>query len=195
MAVVAAGVQLSGCATIVKGTTQKVPVASDPSGADVIVDGNLSGQTPTTVELKRKNDHLVTLEKTGYQSRSVAVVKSVGGAVWGNILAGGLIGWGVDAADGAQYNLVPVTINAKLEPLAAAAPNAGSDDAKVFIDQLRVLDKLHEGKQISDADYAKARLALFKKYMPDAIPANNPAAGENAQSGKVGGNSAGNQPR
>lgn len=40
---------LSGCATIVKGTTQKVPVASDPPDADVIVDGNLSGQTPTTV--------------------------------------------------------------------------------------------------------------------------------------------------
>ena len=37
---------------------------------------------------------------------SVAVVKNVGGVVWGNIPAGGLIGRGVDASTGAQYNLV-----------------------------------------------------------------------------------------
>jgi len=43
----------TGCASIVKGTTQAVPISSDPSGADVLVDGNLVGTTPTTVELKR----------------------------------------------------------------------------------------------------------------------------------------------
>ncbi len=162
---------MSGCATIVKGTSQKIPVASDPPGADVIVDGNLSGQTPTTVALKRKDDHLVTLEKGGYQTRSVAVVKSVGGAVWGNILAGGLIGWGVDAADGAQYNLVPVTINAKLEPLASAnSANAPPDGAQVFVDKLQALDRLHNAKQMTDEEYGQARLALFKRYMPEALP-------------------------
>jgi len=83
---------LPGCATIVKGTTQSIPVASDPSRADVWVDGNLRGRTPVDLELKRKRNHLVTIEKAGHQSKSVPVVKDVGGAVWGNILLGGLIG-------------------------------------------------------------------------------------------------------
>lgn len=171
---------LAGCATIVKGTSQKVPVASDPTGADVIVDGNLSGQTPTTVVLKRKNDHLITLEKTGYQSTSVAVVKNVGGAVWGNILAGGLIGWGVDAADGAQYNLVPVTINVKLAPVESSGlANGHPDDAKMFIEKLQALDQLHGAKQISDDEYGKARLALFKRYMPEALPQSGAAGKRN----------------
>ena len=93
---------LSGCATIVKGTTQKIPIASDPSNAEVTVDGQSFGETPIDIEMKRKRDHLVTISKHGYKSRSIPIVKSVGGAVWGNVIAGGLIGWGIDATSGAQ---------------------------------------------------------------------------------------------
>ncbi len=90
----------TGCATIVQGTTAKIPVASDPTAADILVDGNFVGQTPATVVLKKTTDHLLTIQKVGYQPKSVPVVKTIGGAVWGNILAGGLIGWGVDASNG-----------------------------------------------------------------------------------------------
>ena len=58
---------LSGCATIVKGTTQKVAISSDPEGADVTVDDKLYGQTPVDVSMKRKRDHLVTVSKEGYK--------------------------------------------------------------------------------------------------------------------------------
>lgn len=159
----------TGCATVVKGSTQKVPISSEPSSADVLVDGNLMGQTPTTLVLKRKNDHLITVQRQGYQSRSVAVVKNVGGAVWGNILAGGLIGWGVDAVSGAQYNLVPETINVRLDA-STAAPTASSDNQSQFISKLKSLDQLHDGKQLSDEEYGKGRLDLFKKYMPEVLP-------------------------
>jgi PEGA domain len=163
----------SGCATIVKGTTQKVPVASDPSNADVFVDGNLVGQTPTTVVLKRKNDHLVMVQKVGFAPKSVAVVKNVGGAVWGNILAGGLIGWGVDAADGSQYNLIPSTVSVKLDPaLTATAAVTNSSDSADFVSKLKALDSLHDGKELSDDEYKRARTDLFKKYMPEALPAD-----------------------
>ena len=119
--------------------------------------------------LKRKNDHLITVQRQGYQSRSVAVVKNVGGAVWGNILAGGLIGWGVDAVSGAQYNLVPETINVRLDA-STAAPTASSDNQSQFISKLKSLDQLHDGKQLSDEEYGKGRLDLFKKYMPEVLP-------------------------
>ncbi|RZL67101.1 MAG: PEGA domain-containing protein, partial [Rhodococcus sp. (in: high G+C Gram-positive bacteria)] len=55
-----------GCATIVKGTNQRIPVASEPASADVLVDGTFAGKTPTAVLLKRKNDHLITVKKDGY---------------------------------------------------------------------------------------------------------------------------------
>ena len=99
-----------GCATVVKGTNQKIPISSYPSDAEVYIDGNFAGSTPIDVQMKRKRDHLVTIEKTGYLGASVPVVKDVGGAVWGNIILGGLVGWGVDAITGAQYNLNPRTV-------------------------------------------------------------------------------------
>lgn len=163
-------VSSTGCATIVKGSHQSVPMASDPSAADILVDGTLVGQTPTSVELKRKHDHLITIQKTGYRPKSVAVVKDIGGAVWGNIIAGGLIGWGVDASTGAQYNLVPKTISVQLESLSAATSQQATDDSTVFVTKLKELDQMHESKSISDEEYGRARLELFKRYMPEAIP-------------------------
>jgi hypothetical protein len=172
----------TGCASIVKGTTQDIPMTSVPAGADVLVDGSLVGQTPLKAQLKRKNDHLVTIQKTGYQTKTVAVVKDVGGAVWGNILLGGLIGWGVDASTGAQYNLTPKTISIELERAGASDVPTGPDDATQFVTKLRTLDEIKEGKQISDEEYGKARIELFRKYMPEALPeeARNPAPPVNA---------------
>ena len=160
----------SGCATIVKGTTAKIPVASDPTAADVIADGNLVGQTPTTVVLKKTSSHLVTIQKVGYEPKTVPVVQTVGGAVWGNILAGGLIGWGVDASDGAQYNLIPTTIAVKLDPVSSMRSSASAEDSAAFVNKLSALDQLHARKEISDEDYVKGRVELFKRYMPEALP-------------------------
>lgn len=161
----------TGCATIVKGTTQGVPVSSDPSGADILVDGMLVGTTPTDIELKRKRDHLIVIEKKGYAPKSVAVVKNVGGAVWGNILAGGLIGWGVDATSGAQNNLSPKTIHVKLESEDAGSQSlAASQDSALAIKKLQELDQARENKIISDEEYTSARVALIEKYFPEMIP-------------------------
>jgi len=161
----------SGCATIVKGSHQGVPISSDPPGADVLVDGGLVGQTPLNVEMKRKNDHLVTIQKTGYRPKSIAVVKDVGGAVWGNIIAGGLIGWGVDASTGAQYNLTPKTIAVSLESATTAEASRAQDDPAIFVSKLKALDLLKQDKQVTDEEYDKARLALFRQYMPEALSA------------------------
>jgi hypothetical protein len=162
---------ITGCATIVKGTTQGIPITSEPTGADVVVDGMLVGTTPTDVEMKRKRDHLVTIQKDGYQPKSVPVVKDIGGAVWGNIIAGGLIGWGVDATSGAQNNLNPKTISVQLVPISkdGAAPRA-ANDSSVAIKKLNDLDQMLENEQISDEEYGRARLAILKEYFPEMVP-------------------------
>ena len=155
-----------GCASIVKGTTQPIPVSSIPTGADVKLDGNKLGQTPLNVEVKRKSDHLLTIEKPGYQTESVAITRNIGGAVFGNIIAGGLVGWGVDAISGAQYNLTPSTINVTLRETSSSTLQtpASQSSAAVFISELKKLDDLHEGKQITDEEYAKMRTSLVEKY-------------------------------
>ncbi len=159
---------LSGCATVVKGTTQKIPVASDPPGADVIANGQLLGQTPIDITLQRKRDHLVTISKDGYKQKSVAITKSTGGAVWGNIIAGGLIGWGVDASSGAQYNLSPESINLALDPVpdGETATIAGQAEFE-FIAKLNELDILKEKGSISDEEYSIIRTSLFREYYPE----------------------------
>ena len=155
---------LTGCATIVKGTTQVIPVSSDPTGARVTVDSSPAGTTPTTVTLSRKQNHMVVIEKEGFAPESVAVTKSMGGAVAGNIIAGGLIGWGVDAMTGAQYNLAPNTISVRLSSKADPAAAASANKTKEFIDELNKLDALLVEKKVSPEEYGKLRTALMEKY-------------------------------
>jgi len=161
----------SGCATVIKGTTQGIPISSDPLGADILIDGMLVGSTPALVEVKRKRDHLVVIQKRGYAPKSVALVKNVGGAVWGNILNGVIIGWGVDAASGAQNNLYPSTISIKLEPSdEGGILNRWGENSSVGIKRLNELDQMHENDQITDEEYTRGRIALIERYFPEIIP-------------------------
>lgn len=167
LAIATAG--LSGCATIVKGTTQKVPISSDPAGARVLVDGQPAGTTPTTVTLSRKHSHMVTLEHEACEVENIPVTNSMGAAVAGNIIAGGLVGWGVDAVSGAQYNLHPATVSVKLRAKAPAPPPSPAMDT--LAQELARLDELKSGGKLSEAEYSRLRTALLNTY-----PALPPAA-------------------
>jgi len=158
-------------------------VSSNPSGADVTLDGNKIGQTPVSVEVKRKSDHLMTISKPGYESENVAITRNLGGAVFGNIIAGGLVGWGVDAVSGAQYNLTPATINVTLYKSGQVPESrlVARNDAATFIAELKQLDNLHAAKQISDEEYVKMRTALVNRYSregpdPTASSDSDPSA-------------------
>lgn len=112
-----AAVALSSCASVLNGSTQKIPVTSTPTGANVSVDGQLAGLTPTRVNVKRKRSHIVTVSKVGYEPEHVYLSREISPAVAGNLfIPGGLIGWGVDAASGAQYKMVPDAVNVHLTP-------------------------------------------------------------------------------
>lgn len=54
------------CATVIRGTSQKIPVTSTPIGARAIVDGKDMGMTPLTLKLKRKRPHVIRFEQEGY---------------------------------------------------------------------------------------------------------------------------------
>ncbi|MGD0143743.1 MAG: hypothetical protein ABSC92_11330 [Rhizomicrobium sp.] len=88
---------------------------------------------------KTKSDLNVSCKKDGYQDGSAVIASHFNGATLGNILAGGVIGIGIDAATGADFNYptsvtVPMTpLGASMAPIAppvAAAPQAPAAPAK-----------------------------------------------------------------
>lgn len=60
---------LSGCAGV-----QKVPVSTDPGGAVVYLDGlKVCESTPCSVEMKKDQNHLLTIVKDGYRQRDITM--------------------------------------------------------------------------------------------------------------------------
>ncbi len=61
---------LSACNTTFK---EDVAIDSFPSGADVYINSELVGKTPTTVELVRDGSYEVTFKKEGYKDQTMAL--------------------------------------------------------------------------------------------------------------------------
>lgn len=126
-AVLALGVAVSGCATIIKGTTQDISVNTTPvGGADCTLvnsEGTWYLTTPGTVKVhKTKTDLDITCKKDGYAPGHIVAISHFNGTTAGNILLGGVIGIGVDAASGAdnEYDTTPFTV--PLGSLTESAP-------------------------------------------------------------------------
>jgi hypothetical protein len=109
-ALVTAG--LAGCASITAGTTQPVSVTAVCDGA--IVPGtsctllNDKGRweiiTPQAVVVQKSYGDLAVTCRKGESSGMASFVSKPNGGVWGNVIAGGLIGYAVDSANGAGFN-------------------------------------------------------------------------------------------
>ncbi|SRR5579885_665601 len=113
-------VALSGCATITGGTgPQKIKVASNPPGATVIVDGQPCGMTPATLNLDRKVEHRIELEKDGYMLAEADLKPKINPWIFGNVVVGGLIGVVVDLATDSERRLSPSKVDVQLSPAGA----------------------------------------------------------------------------
>lgn len=103
-------IMLTGCASIVSGTNQPVSVTTGPIlGAQCSLENNKGSwfipSTPGTVVVHRSfNDLQVNCSKRGFMTSSRMIPSNTKIAVAGNAIFGGLIGVGVDAADGAAYD-------------------------------------------------------------------------------------------
>jgi hypothetical protein len=135
-----ATVLTAGCATITRGTTEALVIETEPPGAtaNISPEGRVC-KTPCTLELKRKRDYVVDIERPGYEPVRVNVISEIAGAgaagMAGNVLLGGIIGAGVDVATGATKRLTPNPVKVNLvklvettappaAPTPAAAPGA-----------------------------------------------------------------------
>ena len=117
---------LSGCASVVEGTSQEILVNTNPVGAncDFVREGNVIAKvanTPGGVTIK-KTKHDITLKctKEGYQEATYLNHSGAAGATFGNIILGGGIGWAIDSASGSD-NKYDGVVNITLVPAGAAA--------------------------------------------------------------------------
>ena len=126
--IVALAAALGGCASVTRGTTENISISSTPAGAEATVSGldnPTACITPCAVVAKRSADISISFAKPGFETEVVTLTKEVpatGAAGFaGNIIAGGLVGMGVDAVTGAAQDHKPNPVIVTLQPLRPAA--------------------------------------------------------------------------
>ena len=109
--------QLMGCATIFKGTNSHLGMHSNPSGAEVFINGKYIGKTPITLKLSSKSTYMIEFRKEGYKTITRNVTNKVGaGWVILDVLAG-LVPVIIDAVTGSWYHLDEKNVDVQLEKL------------------------------------------------------------------------------
>lgn len=120
------GVMLSGCATVVRGVTEKVQFVSDPPGAEITTTLSKTCTAPCELEVARKDEFTATATLAGHEPQSIYVNSQIstsgGWAMAGNVVVGGLIGMGADVASGAAMEHTPNPVKFQLKPIATPAP-------------------------------------------------------------------------
>jgi len=115
---------LAACSTIVNGSNQKLAFnTGSVTGADCTLTGGSEFAvsekftTPAEVQVPRSKKALqMACTKAGYKDASRTINSKIEATTGGNILLGGVIGAGVDAATGALYKY-PETIILEMESL------------------------------------------------------------------------------
>lgn len=104
-----------GCASILKGSTEKVNFGSTPSEAKVYINGTLMGTTPFELNLKSNQSYTIEFRKEGFESKTVVVNNKLGaGWLILDLLLGG-IPVIVDAITGDWMYLDQTNVNAALQ--------------------------------------------------------------------------------
>ncbi len=122
-----AGIALAGCATVTRGTTNQMQIVSEPTGVTARTSLGHQCSTPCTLQVNRKDEFSVTFNMPGYEEQIVVVKTQLAGAgaagFAGNVLVGGIVGMGVDAATGSTLEHVPNPVSVVMKPVAKPAPS------------------------------------------------------------------------
>lgn len=122
---------LSGCASITNGKMQPVSVNAVNKAGEDVEDAKCSllndkgtwyVTTPGSVMIQKSyGDMTITCKKKGTNNGVASVKSGANGGVFGNIVAGGLIGYAVDASNGAGFDY-PTNITVEMGKTTVIAP-------------------------------------------------------------------------
>jgi len=124
----AAAANLGGCATVVNGTHTSFETDSRPKSAAVKFSNGATCTTPCTLKFRRKDHLRADISLPGYKPTYVLIQSKLGGATFGNVIMGGIVGGVVDASNGASNRLSPNPLIVKLAP-------EGSPEGAVLLDK------------------------------------------------------------
>lgn len=144
------GLLLSGCASVIDGTSQSMVVETIPPGAECSLDRNneLLARiiTPQTVNIKKtKHDIRISCEKDGFYQSTEHVNSEIQDATWGNIILGGGIGWAIDSASGAD-NKYADHVTLTMVPVGEEKPVAADETPAIDTDDDGLADATSEPK-------------------------------------------------
>ena len=117
----AAMMLITGCASVISGTSQNVNVQSIPAGAKATF-FNKKGEavttqtTPFIAPLQRSETYKLKVELENYEPYNGDLKKGLNGWYLGNFIFGGAVGMLVDMGSGAA-NSQPATIKIELAPV------------------------------------------------------------------------------
>jgi TolB-like protein len=111
---------LTGCASIMGGHHQVVPIESTPFGATVTVNDKEYGKTPILLALKRGQAQKIKIQAPGYFPRTFELKNELSGWYYMNPIFPlplvGILGMPIDRYNGAAWSLVPARISISLTP-------------------------------------------------------------------------------
>lgn len=99
------------------GANQTFVVETDPVGATVKFSNGATCVTPCKLELPRRYDFPTDLTLEGYRPVYVLVRSNTGGATFGNLLTGGIVGAVVDSSNGANKHLSTNPLKVRMTPV------------------------------------------------------------------------------
>ncbi len=105
----------SGCATVFKGSTERVYFSSSPTEAKVYINGQFMGTTPLRLKLESKNIYNIEFRKEGFETKFYTITHHIG-TTWVILdVIVGLVPVVVDAVTGAWYSLDDDYVKAHLK--------------------------------------------------------------------------------
>ena len=101
---------LNGCATITRGTTDTLQVEIANCGEPIECaarnkKGRWNFRAPGPVTFKKSDGNLTLRCKDGDETLTRVITPTRGASAWGNLIAGGAIGAGIDAGTDAHWNI------------------------------------------------------------------------------------------
>ncbi len=123
---------LPGCGLIFGGTSQKIRVSTEPSGATVSAKPDIGTYTtPVEISLERRTERTIYITKPGYTDANFRLQRGIRGEIVLLDIVFGLVPFVIDIVVGSWYRLSPSETEVTLQKVAGDV--AGPQEIRVAV--------------------------------------------------------------
>lgn len=165
---------LPACSTIIDGHTQEININTSPQGASCVLTREnqkiaIVESTPQVVMVSKINKPIeITCHKAPNYNGNDEKAAGWDGWTWGNLLFGGLIGFGVDAGTG-DWNKYPTSVTVPLIPMESSMQQ-GPQPLTMQYQVSQPQKKQAQASQIQAKPADKAKAVSYDPNQPPVEP-------------------------